>query len=145
MKALVAAMLVLSLLAVSCTTGNVVKTKAIVYKSPTCGCCVGYIAEMEKQGFDVETVGLQDMSSIKQRYNIPRNMESCHTTVIGDYIVEGHVPLEAVNKLLEEQPDISGIALPGMPSGTPGMPGPKRAPYRIYALNNGEVSDYISI
>ena len=62
-------------------------------------------------------------------------MEICHTTIIGDYFVEGHVPLEAVEKLLTEKPDIKGIAMPGMPSGSPGMPGAKKGDFVIYAVN----------
>ena len=63
-------------------------------------------------------------------------MESCHTTVMGNYFVEGHIPLEVVNKLLTEKPDIKGIAMPGMPNGSPGMPGVKRGDFVIYAINN---------
>ncbi|MCH8329668.1 MAG: DUF411 domain-containing protein [Nanoarchaeota archaeon] len=120
-------------------------TKITVFKSATCGCCVGWIAELEKNGFEVEAIDVPDMSSIKQKYNIPRNMESCHTAVVGDYFIEGHVPIEAVNKLLEEQPDIDGIALPRMPAGSPGMPGAKKAPFKIYALSNGEISEFMTI
>lgn len=119
--------------------------KAKVFKSPTCGCCAGYAAELKKYGFDVETRDTMDMGSIKQKYNIPRDMESCHTTVIGNYFIEGHVPIEAVEKLLEEKPDIDGIALPGMPAGSPGMPGAKKVPFKIYALSNGEVSEFMTI
>ncbi|MBR9699713.1 DUF411 domain-containing protein [Candidatus Woesearchaeota archaeon] len=108
-----------------------------VFKSPTCGCCVGYATELEKNGFKVKTINTPDMSSIKQKYGIPSNMESCHTSIIGDYVVEGHVPIEAVQELLQDKPDISGIALPNMPAGTPGMPGTKRGPYVIYSLSDG--------
>jgi rhodanese-related sulfurtransferase len=122
-----------------------IEKKAIVFKSSSCGCCVGYSAELENQGFIVETKNTMDMNSIKQRYNIPRDMESCHTTVIGDYFVEGHVPFEAVEKLLSEKPDIDGIALPRMPAGSLGMPGTKSGPFVVYALSNGEVSEFVRI
>lgn len=121
------------------------KVKATVFKSPSCGCCVGYAAELERQGYNVETINTIDMRSIKQKYNIPRNMESCHTTIVGEYFVEGHVPIEAVNKLLSEKPSIDGIALPNMPAGSPGMPGIKRAPFKIYALSGGEISEFMTI
>ncbi len=85
------------------------------------------------------------MSSIKRRLQISRNMESCHTAVIGDYFVEGHLPVEAVAKLLAEKPAIDGIALPGMPSGSPGMPGPKTAAFKIYALSDGKTSEFMTI
>lgn len=113
------------------------REKMTIYKSPQCGCCVGYSHFMEKQGFEVELVSTNDMEAVKKRFNIPKNMQSCHTTVVGNYFVEGHVPIEAVNRLLEEKPDIDGIALPNMPSGTPGMPGLKVGDYKIYSLSDG--------
>jgi len=119
--------------------------KAIVYKSPTCGCCVGYASEVREWGTDTEIIKTEDMDSIKKKYNIPLEMESCHTTIIGDYFIEGHVPFAAVEKLLSEKPDIDGIALPGMPSGTPGMPGIKTGPYEVYQLKDGIYSDFMSI
>ncbi len=138
----------ISLFVIGCSTQPPSKStgiKATVYKSPACGCCVGYNAFLEEQGFDVEIVEIKDMASIKQKYNIPRSMESCHTTVIGDYFIEGHVPLEAVEKLLEEKPEIDGIALPDMPAGSPGMPGTKKGSYNIYALKDKEISEYMKI
>ena len=72
-------------------------------------------------------------------------MQSCHTTIIDKYFVEGHVPLEAINKLLKERPDIDGLALPGMPIGTPGMPGDKEEPYVIYQLVDGNFSVFMTI
>lgn len=105
-----------------------------VYKSPTCGCCVQYVAMLKKNGYDVEVKERTDMHTIKDEYGISREMESCHTSLFGDYIVEGHVPLAMVEKLLYEKPDIRGIALPDMPAGSPGMPGKKRGPFTIYSL-----------
>ena len=127
------------------TTKNEEMIKAIVYKSPSCGCCVGYSKALEEHNFEVEIISTEDMQSIKDQYNIPRNMESCHTTIVGDYFIEGHVPLEAVDKLLLEQPDIDGIALPNMPAGTPGMPGIKSAPYTIFQLMDGVSSEFTNI
>jgi len=119
--------------------------KATVYKSPNCGCCVGYVKELEDNGVEVEVVETEDMDSIKQQHNIPSNMQSCHTVVIGDYFIEGHVPLEAVEKLLTEKPDIDGITLPGMLSGTPGMPGVKKAPFNVYQLTEGESEEFVTL
>ncbi len=85
------------------------------------------------------------MSSIKEKYQIPQNMESCHTAVIADYFVEGHVPIEAIEELLKEKLDIDGIALPGMPSGSPGMPGQKIEAFKIYALSDGMASEFMTI
>ncbi len=85
------------------------------------------------------------MSSIKKKYQIPQNMESCHTGVIEGYFVEGHVPVEAIEELLAEKPDISGIALPGMPPGSPGMPDQKTEAFKIYALSDGTASEFMII
>jgi hypothetical protein len=106
-----------------------------VYKSPTCGCCEGWIGHLREQGFRVRPKDREDMRAIKSRHGVPAALESCHTSVVGGYVVEGHVPIEAVVKLRTERPDIKGIALPGMPSGTPGMPGPKFAPYEVKLLD----------
>lgn len=122
------------------------KIKAIVYKSPTCGCCRVYVAYLKKQGFDVEIRDMQDTQSIKNKYKIATDKLSCHTTVIGDYFFEGHIPVEAIAQVLKEKPKIKGIALPGMPSGSPGMPGPKYEKFAIYQLsNNSEWSSYINL
>ncbi len=118
---------------------------AILYKSPTCGCCEGYAKELEQQGFIVKVVTTKTMSNIKDKYRIPTDKQSCHTIEIGDYVVEGHVPFEAVEKLLTELPAIDGIGLARMPAGTPGMPGVKKAPYVVYQMNNGNISEYITI
>ena len=120
------------------------KTGAIVYKSLTCGCCEGFISELEKD-FDVEIKIMDDISSIKGKYNIPSEMQSCHTTIIGDYFIEGHVPMEAINKLLEERPEIDGIILPGMPAGSLGMSGAKKEPFKIYSLKDGVTSEFLEI
>ena len=116
-----------------------------VFKTPSCGCCYGYVLFLEKEKFNVKQTDMRSLHSIKQKYNIPLEMQSCHTTVVGRYFIEGHVPLEAVNKLLKEQPDIDGIALPGMPIGTPGMPGKKEEPYVIYQLIDGKFSIFMTI
>ena len=99
---------------------------------------------MAKQGFEVQITNVEDMSPIKSSYRIPSSMESCHTTVIGDYVIEGHMPIEAIEKLLTEKPAIAGIALPGMPYGSPGMPGSKQGPFVIYALDqDGGVTEFM--
>jgi hypothetical protein len=85
------------------------------------------------------------MSPIKNRYQIPQNMGSCHTAVIADYFVEGHIPIEAIEKLLEEKPGIDGIALPGMPTGSPGMPGQQTEAFKIYALSAGTASEFMTM
>ena len=116
-----------------------------VFKTPSCGCCYGYVLFLEKEKFKVKQTDMRSLHTIKQKYNIPVEMQSCHTTIMGKYFIEGHVPFEAVEKLLKEQPDIDGIALPGMPIGTPGMPGDKDEPYVIYQLKDGKSSVFMTI
>jgi hypothetical protein len=144
---LLTAILLLSLVAIACSIKQPVGDgpEITVFKSPTCGCCVGYTSELNKEGYNAEATSTQDMSMIKQQYNIPKSMESCHTAVMGNYFIEGHVPLAAVNKLLEEQPDIDGIAVPGMPAGSPGMPGIQQGPITVYAVSDGETSVFMEV
>ena len=111
-----------------------------VFKTPSCGCCYGYVLFLEKEKFKVKQTDMRSLHTIKQKYNIPVEMQSCHTTIMGKYFIEGHVPFEAVDKLLREQPDIDGIALPGMPIGTPGMPGDKDEPY-VCLLYTSDAAD----
>lgn len=113
----------------------------VLYKSPTCGCCTGYAAYLRDHGFKVEEQPVADVEAIKNRLHVPANLRSCHTAVIGDYVVEGHVPVDVVRRLLAEHPPITGIASPGMPSGSPGMPGPKE-PNRIQAFSPTGTSLY---
>lgn len=117
-----------------------------LYKSPNCGCCSGHAKALEEAGFSVTIEETNDLAMVKRSHNIPANGESCHTSVIGDYVVEGHVPLEAIEKLLDEKPAIAGIGLAGMPIGTPGMPGRKLAPYEVYQLSDkGDASPYLTL
>ena len=122
------------------------KIHVTVYKSPNCGCCNNYIGYLKRKGFEVEKINTDDMETVRESNGIPYNLESCHTTIIGDYVVEGHIPIEAINSLLEDKPAIKGIAMPGMPSGSPGMPGAKLANFTIYSLNeDGGSSVYLEL
>jgi len=116
-----------------------------LFKSPNCGCCVGHASTLTSNDFDVEIIPTIDMASIKNKYNIPLSAQSCHTAIIEEYVVEGHVPMEAIEKLLTEKPDIDGIALPRMPAGSPGMPGAKTEPWTIYAIKDGQTSEFMVI
>ena len=111
--------------------------KATVYKDPQCGCCEGYVAYLKRNGFDVATVNTHDLPLIKQQHDVPSTLEGCHTTIIGDYVIEGHVPVTVLLKLLSEKPRIKGISLPGMPEGSPGMSGTKAAPFKVYEITEG--------
>lgn len=138
--------IVFALLGSSPDSEEIDKPKATVFFHPTCACCWEYLPYLKRHGFSVEEKSTQDMLSIKEQYQIPPQLESCHTTIIGDYFVEGHVPIEAVRKLLSEKPDILGIALPNMPQGSPGMPGFKRETFKIHSVSpDGAVSEFMSI
>mgnify|MGYP001608585032 FL=1 len=118
-----------------------------IYKSITCGCCDVYTSYVDgKVSPKVNSFDVQDPDTAKRQFGVPMELESCHTTIIDGYFVEGHVPLEAVEKLLKEQPDIKGIAMPGMPMGSPGMTGQKSEDFVIYAVNNdGTYSEFMRI
>ena len=118
-----------------------------VYKSMSCGCCGVYYNYFKGKGnSNAQVVNAGSMESIKVQYGIPPEMKSCHTTVIGDYFIEGHIPLSAVEKLLQEKPDIKGIAMPGMPSGSPGMPGAKSGDFIVYAVQkDGGIYEFMRI
>lgn len=92
-----------------------------VYHSPTCGCCDDWIDYMVENGYSIQVESVADLTAIKQRYQIPPQLQSCHTAVVDGYIVEGHVPAAAIEQLLAERPDVAGITVPGMPIGAPGM------------------------
>ena len=126
---------------------NAIPGEIDIYKSLTCGCCSTYVTYVDgKVSPKVNSLSVDDPNEIKNQYGIPSELQSCHTTIIGNYFIEGHIPLEAVEKLLREKPDIKGIALPGMPSGSPGMPGPKSREFIIYAVNNdGTSSEFMRI
>lgn len=92
-----------------------------VTKSPTCGCCEAWVDLARTAGFAVETVDVMDMDSVKNDAGVPRHLQSCHTAMIDGYVIEGHVPFSAIEKLLAERPEVTGISVPGMLAGTPGM------------------------
>jgi len=92
-----------------------------VYKTPSCGCCVKWVEYLQKEGFEVRAVNRDDLAPIKQRSGVPPAMSSCHTALVDGYVVEGHVPAQAIRKLLQERPDTRGLSVPGMPANSPGM------------------------
>ena len=92
-----------------------------VYKTPNCGCCVKWVEYLQKEGFEVRAVNRDDLAPIKQRSGVPPAMSSCHTALVDGYVVEGHVPAQAIRKLLQERPDTRGLSVPGMPANSPGM------------------------
>ncbi len=137
LKRLTAIFGLLGLLAASPGYAQTADHLAAAYKDPNCGCCQGYADHLRRNGFRVEVRNTTVLDAIKRRYSVPPALASCHTMRIGGYTVEGHVPVSTVKKLLRERPKIAGIALPGMPQGSPGMPGPKVEPFIVYQLGNG--------
>ncbi len=117
----------------------------VVYKSPTCGCCRKWVEHLEDNGFSVAVYNRNDMSQIKETMGIPRDMEACHTAKIGNYVIEGHVPADAIARLVWEQPEIKGLAVPGMPMGSPGMEGQISENYDVLAMQkDGQSTIYES-
>jgi hypothetical protein len=120
--------------------------KVKFYKSVSCGCCGIHSNYLKNKGLDIEVINMDDLSPIKEEQHVPSALQSCHTVVLGDYFIEGHMPAEAIEKLITEKPDIAGIALPGMPEGSPGMPGTKRGEWIIYAVNkDGTYKEFMRI
>lgn len=93
----------------------------VVYKSPTCGCCAKWADHMHDHGFNVEIHDVDDLAAIKAQHNVPGDLQSCHTAIVGDYVIEGHVPASDILALLESKAQGMGLAVPGMPIGSPGM------------------------
>jgi hypothetical protein len=121
------------------------KAEITVWKSPSCGCCGGWVDYMRGKGYRVSVNLVADPDPIKARLGVPEALYSCHTAKIGDYLIEGHVPEAAVVKLLAERPNIKGIALPGMPEGSPGMDGVPGT-YRVVSFEaNGRIRRFAEV
>jgi hypothetical protein len=118
-------------------------SQVVLYRSPTCECCHGHAEHLEEAGFDVRSEIVEDIREVKEALGVPAALESCHTSVVGGYFVEGHMPADVITRLLTERPDIDGIALPGMPPGSPGMSGDQDAPFVIHAVAGEHVEVYM--
>lgn len=109
-----------------------------VYKSATCGCCGKWIDIMRDSGFKVTAHDRQDMNQIKDEHGVAYELRSCHTAVVDGYVLEGHVPAGDIRRLLKERPAVNGLAVPGMPAGSPGMEGKYEDPYEVIAFTKGK-------
>lgn len=107
----------------------------VVYKSPTCGCCAKWVEHMQQAGFTVVVHDTDDLAPVKASAGVPSSLEACHTARIGGYVIEGHVPATDVRRLLRERPAVAGIAVPGMPSGSPGMEASVSEHYRVVSFS----------
>lgn len=106
-----------------------------MHKSATCGCCSKWAARMREAGFTVEEVIEADMAAVKSRLGVPKAMQSCHTARIDGYVVEGHVPADAIRRILADRPGFVGVAAPGMPAGSPGMEVGEAEVYPLYLFD----------
>jgi hypothetical protein len=117
-----------------------------LFKNPGCGCCEDYAAYLRQHGFTVTVKETEKLSAMSTKASIPAELEGCHLAYLGGYVVSGHVPVEAIDKLLAEHPQLKGLALPGMPLGSPGMSGTKQEPFTVYAIgSDGKAELYITI
>lgn len=110
-------------------------TPVTVYKSPTCGCCGKWVEHMKASGFQVKTIEQADVAPVKAKLGVPGKLGSCHTAVIGGYVIEGHVPAGDIRRLLRERPKIAGLSTPGMPQSAPGMDTGSRDHYDVVAFD----------
>jgi hypothetical protein len=115
-----------------------------VYRSPTCGCCKGWIDHLRAHGFEVTDVEREDVNPTKQQLGLPQELASCHTAVIDGYVIEGHVPADDIKRLVAEKPELAGLSVPGMPVGPPGMEmGARKDPFAVIGFDReGNVEPY---
>lgn len=107
-------------------------TTVQVYKTPTCGCCTKWVDHLREAGFTVAVTELSTLDALKAMNGVPANLASCHTAIVEGYVIEGHVPASDVKKLLKERPAVAGLAVPGMPMGSPGMEHPDPSRHEAY-------------
>jgi hypothetical protein len=112
-------------------------TTVKMFVNPDCGCCEGHAQHLRDNGFNVTVTPTHDMSLMRKKHGISREFEGCHIAFVEGYVVEGHVPASSIKKLLAERPGIKGISLPGMPDGSPGMTGVKKATFEILEISDG--------
>ena len=106
-----------------------------VYKDPNCGCCKAWIQHLEQNGFVVEVMDMPDLSAVKSKYGVKQEIQACHTGVVNGYAIEGHVPADVILRMLKEKPAIAGLAVPGMPAGSPGMEGAIKEKYDVLTFD----------
>lgn len=119
--------------------------KVHVYKTPTCGCCGKWVKHMRDNGFEVETTDMRSLDEVKTLNGVPTNLSSCHTALVGGYVVEGHVPASDVIRLLAERPSVTGIAVPRMPIGSPGMEGANPERYSVVTFDSDAPSTTFAV
>ena len=113
-----------------------------VWKSPSCGCCGAWVAYMREHGFKVTVVDMNDVNPVKRQHKVPENLWSCHTAVVDGYVIEGHVPAPDIERLLREHPNVAGLAVPGMVTGSPGMEGGRAQAYDVVSFGDAKTQVY---
>lgn len=125
-------------LVVALTASGIEAQKPIpvqVYKDAFCGCCANWVEHLKRAGFAATAENIADMNALKDKHGVPAKTRSCHTAVVGGYVIEGHVPAAEIQRLLKEKPKVAGLAVPGMPIGSPGMEGPNARPYDVLTFD----------
>ncbi|MBA2397592.1 MAG: DUF411 domain-containing protein [Bradyrhizobium sp.] len=110
----------------------------LVHKDPTCGCCAGWVKHLKTSGFAVTVEEAADLRIVRKRLGVPADLAACHTAEVAGYVIEGHVPALAIRQLLEKRPSAVGLAVPGMPAGSPGMEGGKPQRYDVVLFGKGD-------
>ncbi len=127
------------------TDGEFAPPVITVYKDPSCGCCEKWCRHLASNGFVVQPQDVKDVDAIKKQMYVPEKLQSCHTALVGRYVVEGHVPADLIKKMIKEQPQFLGLAVPGMPSGSPGMEGDTKDKYEVVTFDRtGKTGIYAS-
>lgn len=132
--ALFAAAVLLVPPAMADTRARAKEVEVVVYKDANCGCCKKWVDHLRKNGFKVTSHDTRDMNAVKVNAGVKSDLQSCHTAMVGGYVIEGHVPASDIQRLLKQRPKIAGLAVPGMPAGSPGMEGPTKDKYDVIAF-----------
>jgi hypothetical protein len=119
----------------SCQQASSKEPEITVYKDPNCGCCTNWVEHLIKHGYRVNSKNTSEMTEIKRGLGVPEDLEACHTAVVSGYVIEGHVPAPDIKRLLKEKPAVAGLAVPGMPMGSPGMEGPRIDRYDVLSFD----------
>jgi hypothetical protein len=114
-----------------------------VHKDPNCGCCTGWVEHLRESGFTVQAIDTAELDAVKTRLGVPRDLAACHTAQVAGYVVEGHVPAAALKRLLAEKPSAAGLAVPGMPVGSPGMEGGTPESYDVILFGPADRRTYM--
>jgi hypothetical protein len=117
------------------SAGGAAAAEITVNKTPQCGCCKKWVEHLEDSGFEVQVVDMDSVELVKRQNGVPDALGSCHTALVEGYVVEGHVPADLIQRLLRERPKVRGLAVPGMPMGSPGMEGPRKQPYQVLTFD----------